>query len=156
MKYLFALSFIIVFAFFGTELGYTSTSAWHTHITYMFQHANIFHLVVNTLSFLFIWIELQKYMKQWLILPVFLIAFAVSFLPNAMLILPTVGISGAIYAMVGMFLIQLKLSKGLVIYISSVTIALVASYFMHNTNFYIHLYCLFVGTVYSFLLKVFS
>lgn len=154
MKYLFILSFALVFAFFGLELGYTTHSAWHTHITYMFQHANLFHLVLNSMSFVVLWIALQKHLKQWLILPVFLIAVIASFLPFVAFSEPTVGISGAIYAMLGVFIVYMPKNKNIILFLITLLIALGVSLVMHNSNFFIHLYCLVLGSMYGLGIKL--
>ena len=52
MKYIFVLTFFIVFFTFDKSIGYTNTSPIWTHFTYMFQHANIIHLGINSLAFI--------------------------------------------------------------------------------------------------------
>lgn len=153
MKYIFILIFILVYSFFGLELGYTNNSGWLSHFTYMFQHSNIIHLLLNSFSFLVVWIALQRFVKQVYILPVFIIAFAASFLPYASYVEPTVGVSGVVYAMMGMFVLYLK-NKGLVIFLLSVLITLIVSYFVPNSNFFLHLYCLVGGVVYGMFDKI--
>lgn len=152
MKYIFTAIFSICYAFFGLELGYTNKSGILSHFTYMFQHVNIIHLLLNSFSFIVIWIALQKHVKQYLILPVFLIGFICSFLPCASFDTPTVGVSGVIYAIMGMFTLYIK-NKALYICLLSVLISLVVSYFAPHTNFFIHLYCFVGGFIYGLLDK---
>ena len=156
MKYIFTLSFILTYIFFGVELGYTDTSEWYTHITYMFQHSTLIHLCVNLFSFMVMWLYLQRYMKQLYIMPVFIIAFVASFLPYTSFIVPTVGVSGAIYAMMGMLMPFIYKNKNFYIYILSILIVLVVSFINPNINFFIHLYCLVLGIAYGYLKKLFS
>ena len=63
MKHLIILTFIIVFIFFGHNLGYDANSPWWTHITYNFQHANIMHLLLNSVSFFYIFRALEQAIK---------------------------------------------------------------------------------------------
>ena len=156
MKYIFTLSFILTYIFFGVELGYTDTSEWYTHITYMFQHSTLIHLCVNLFSFIAMWLALQRCMKQRLILPVFAIAVVASFLPYTSFSTPTVGVSGAVYAMMGMLMPFIYKNKNFYIYILSILIVLVVSFINPNINFFIHLYCLVLGIAYGYLKKLFS
>ncbi len=148
MKYLFVITFILVYSFFGLELGYTDKSGILSHFTYMFQHINIIHLLLNSFSFIVVWIALQKHVKHLYILPMFLIAFVASFLPYASFATPTVGVSGVVYAMMGILALYLR-KKNLAIFLLSVLIALIISYFVPNSNFFIHLYCFLGGVVYG-------
>lgn len=154
MKYLFILSFILVYAFFGLNLGYTNTSDWYTHSTYMFQHASFLHLAINCLSFLVSWIILSRIFKRWFILPALLIGFAVSFIPLCEYSLPTVGISGVVYAMVGMMIPYHRFKKAYLFYLS-IAISLIVSYFLKNTNFWLHLFCFISGVLFS-LYKIYA
>lgn len=153
MKYIFTAIFSICYAFFGLELGYTNKSGILSHFTYMFQHVNIIHLLLNSFSFIVVWIALQKHVKQLHILPVFLIAFMVSFLHCASFTAPTVGVSGVIYAMMGILTLYIK-NKNLVIFLLSVLASLGVSYFVPNSNFFVHLYCFVGGAVYGMLDKI--
>jgi membrane associated rhomboid family serine protease len=102
MKYLYILTFIIVYVSFGLELGYTDSSLWYTHFTYMFQHAGIVHLLLNSIAFISLFTALEKQVNKWLLSACII---AISFLASfaAMHDMPTVGASGMVYAMIGMF-----------------------------------------------------
>jgi len=148
MKYLFVLIFIIVFIFFDKSIGYTDTSPVWTHFTYMFQHANIVHLVINSLAFIGMFRVLEKSINKYVLAAIILsIGFIVSFL--SMHKIPTVGISGAVYAMVGIYLAMILTKKLIIkdrrklyIFIASVILCLTVSFFKTNSNYGLHLLCL--------------
>jgi membrane associated rhomboid family serine protease len=148
MKYGFVLLFIIVYFFFGKELGYTTTSPLWTHLTYMFQHAGIMHLVLNSIAFIGLFGILEKIgNKYFLSIAILSIAFFASL--HSAHEIPTVGISGAVYAMTGIYFIaiavgklRVKDKKKLFTFILSILICLAISFFNKNSNFRLHLYCL--------------
>ena len=161
MKYLFVLIFIIVFIVFDKRIGYTDTSALWTHFTYMFQHANIIHLIINSLAFIGMFRVLEEAVnKYFLVLIILSISVAASFL--SMYELPTVGISGGVHAMIGILLAMLTLKykisltakSQLNIIALSVAICFIVSYFKTNSNFWLHLYCLIMGYVFWMIVKL--
>jgi membrane associated rhomboid family serine protease len=153
MKYLFVLIFVLIYSFFDKSIGYTNTSPVWTHFTYMFQHANPVHLIINSLAFIGIFGEVSKYeKKRFVVFGATAIAFFGSFLPSAMFEIPTAGASGMIYAMIGMFTAVVLFDKRLKInvrkfsiFLCSVLICLSVSYFRENSNFFLHLFCLAAG-----------
>ena len=162
MKYLFVLIFFIVFISFDKSIGYTDTSPIWTHFTYMFQHAGIIHLLINSLAFTGMFRILEKFVNKYILaISILSIGFAVSFL--SMHQLPTVGISGAVYAMVGIYLAMIptkkliiKDRKKLYIFIASIILCMTVSFFKTNSNFVLHFYCMvfsfggFVWIVFKF------
>jgi len=152
MKYIFVLIFLTVFVFFDKSIGYTDISPIWTHFTYMFQHANVVHLIINSLAFIGMFRVLERVINKYILAASILsMGFAASFI--SMYELPTVGISGAIYAMVGMYLaliltkkLTVKDRKKLYIFIASIILCLTVSFFKPNSNYGLHLICL----VYSF------
>ncbi len=155
MKYVFVLIFIIVFAFFDTSIGYTTTSPAYTHAFYMFQHANALHLVINSIAFISIFRTMERFVNKWeLSIISMVIAFAASFI--SMYEIPTVGASGMIYAMIGIFF-GLVVSKEITIadkkkfatFAVSISVCLLISFLKHNSNFFLHIYCLLFGLLTS-------
>ena len=154
MKYLLSLTLTIVYILFGNELGYTQTSAWYTHITYMFQHANLWHLSVNILSLITVWISLQRHAKSIQILPMFIVGILASFLPYASFELPTVGISGVIYAMLGMLTVLSTSIREKVMLSVFAILTITAGLITKNVNVALHAYCYIFGVIYMFLYVV--
>ena len=156
MKYLFALIFILVFIFFDNSIGYTNTSPTYTHLTYMFQHSNIIHLIINSFAFIGMFRVMERFVNKWT-LPALIIltAFASSFL--SMYDIPTVGASGMIYAMIGMFFgliisgeAPIKIDKKkMSMFIFMVLFSLIISFFKQNSNFVLHIYCMIIGAYFQ-------
>ncbi|MCL2650321.1 MAG: rhomboid family intramembrane serine protease [Candidatus Azobacteroides sp.] len=151
MKYIFVLIFLIVFITFDKSIGYTDKSPVWTHFTYMFQHANIIHLTINSLAFIGMFRILEKIINKYeLAIAILLIGFLASFM--SMYQLPTVGISGAIYAMVGIYFgmittkkLIIKDKNKLYVFIFSIILCLTVSFFKHNSNFWLHIFSLIMG-----------
>jgi len=154
MKYLFVIVFIIVFILFDKSIGYTDTSPVWTHFTYMFQHAGIIHLTLNSLAFIGMFRVLEKIINKYILSATILsIGVAASFISTYQL--PTVGISGAVYAMIGIYLSMITTKKLIIkdkskfiIFVLSVLICLVISFFKTNSNFQLHIFSLMIGYVY--------
>lgn len=156
MKYLFVLIFIVVFILFGLDLGYTTTSPLYTHITYAFQHAGIMHLIINSLAFISMFRQVEKYLNKYLLSTlIILCAFISSFW--AMYQIPTVGASSMVYAMLGIYLgliafsdkIKIADTRKFLLYIFCIIIVLSVSYLKHNSNFWVHIYSLIIGFIMS-------
>lgn len=155
MKYLFILSFILTYLFLGLELGYTATSSWSTHITYSFQHAGLMHLLLNCISFFFLFRVLEKYIASWHIAVIALsIAFAVSFLCIYSRVV--VGASAMIYAMIGIYFflvfigkIDIKNKIQLFTGIAFIILSIIISFFKPNSAGLLHLLCLISGCIIS-------
>jgi len=156
MKYLFVFIFIVVFILFGLGLGYTSTSPIYTHFTYMFQHAGIIHLIINSLAFISMFRQVEKYMNKFLLSGlIILCAFVSSFF--AMYQIPTVGASSMVYSLLGIYLGLITLSdkikiadtRKFLLFIFCITVVLSVSYFKHNSNFLVHIYSLLIGFMIS-------
>ena len=163
MKTTFILIFIAVFIFFDNSLGYTACSAWYTHITYNFQHANVWHLLINSVAFFFVFRNLQRYIPPYKIVLLSLPVAIVCSLFTAHYSLPIVGASGMIFAMIGM-LFSFAVIKAInypkaprkSLYISLVcfTIVITIGFFQKNTAGMLHLLCLVGGFVAMSLLSL--
>lgn len=151
MKHLLILIFILVFIFFGHELGYNASSPWWTHITYNFQHADWLHLIFNSVSFFYIFRALERFIRPRLIITVSLLA---AFTASLFCIydVPTVGASGMVYAMVGMYFalvsakrVRYKDKTRLYIFIACVALFLTVSFIKQNSAGMLHLLSLIFG-----------
>lgn len=154
IKYIFVLLFIVVYCVFGLELGYTTSSPFYTHITYMFQHSGIIHLAFNSIAFIAIFYNLQKVVNTWIIIASILICgFGASFM--SMYDIPTVGASSMVYAMVGidigmtLFCKQIKIAntRRYLLFICTFLFCLSLSAVLHNSNFLVHIYSFIFGFI---------
>lgn len=152
----------VVYLFFGLELGYTATSPWWTHVTYMFQHSGWLHLLLNAVAFYSLFGLLQRFFRPWLIVSVmFASAFGWSFV--CVYPLPVVGSSGLVYAMLGMYFMLVSVGKiryrnrfDLHLAIVSVATFLLISFLKHNSAGLLHLLCLISGYVTAFIIISFN
>lgn len=163
IKYLFILVFIVIYILFSAELGYTNTSPLYTHITYIFQHASILHLTINSISFIVVFTMLDKLTDRKMFLSVsFMIGIVASFL--AMYDIPTVGVSAVIYAMIGLYIgvtlfykdIKIADTRKYLLNICIITFGLTISMIRTNSNFYVHLYSLVIGFIYATIVSRFQ
>jgi membrane associated rhomboid family serine protease len=165
MKYLFVLIFIIVYILSGIETGYTASSPVYTHFTYMFAHAGLAHLFVNSLAFTGMFHALEKLhiCKGWILaLPVMACGFIASF--GAQSDVPTVGSSSMVYAMAGAYLVWIWRCKTVKItdrtkfitFIICICVSLIISYFRGSSNFPLHLLSILCGGVWAGGLAIFK
>jgi len=162
MKYFILLSFFLVYCFFGLELGYSATLPVWKHITYMFQHASLMHLLINSFSFFVFFSALIRHYPPWRIaLLSFSVGFAASFFCTYSQVV--VGASGVIYAMIGMYFFLVTIGRvrfqnktSLIVSIVSVLTFLTISFLKHNSAGMLHLLCLLSGYLGSFLLSLLS
>ncbi len=154
MKYLFVVIFVAVFILFDTDLGYICRSPLHTHFTYMFQHAGLVHLILNSLAFIAVFHSLSRLVNRWIIISVSLsCGFAASFLSTTNI--PTVGASSMVYAMIGLYIATTLLNRKIkitdtrkyLLFISCVLIGLIVSALNPSSNFLVHVYSLVFGFV---------
>lgn len=159
IKYLFILVFIVIYILFGIELGYTNTSPLYTHITYIFQHASILHLIINSISFIVVFTMLDKLADRKMFIP---ISFAIGVVASfwAMYDIPTVGVSAVIYAMIGLYIgitlfhkdIKIADTRKYLLFIFCIILSLAISYFKEGSNYLIHLNSLFLGCTFRVIL----
>lgn len=161
MQYIIILIFFIIYFCFGLELGYTNGSPLFTHFTFMFQHVNLFHLIINSLAFIGVYRTLRKFIKGYIII---LLCILISFISSFFSVydIPTVGASAMVYSMIGMYfgitLFDKKIKiidyKKYSLYVISVLVMLAASYLKESSNFFIHCCSLVIsmGVVMSYLI----
>lgn len=149
MQYIIVLLFIIIYLISDLSLGYYYLSPLYTHFTYMFQHAGWMHLILNSLAFITLYRVLSKYIK-YLLLVIIVIGFCASFL--SVYLVPTVGASSMVYAMLGMC-VGLEITKqwklkNIKMFLFSVCLMLCISFFKHSSNFGLHVWSLVFGLAY--------
>ncbi len=156
LKYCFPLVFLIVFLSFDTSIGFTDDSALWTHFTYMFQHAGWLHLIINSIAFVGMFMTLGRFVsKWWLVLMCLLGGFTASFAGEYHL--PTVGASGMVYVMIGIYISYTLFSKDVKItsvkkyawFVVSSIAMLAAGWFLHGVNFWLHLCGFGLGLVWG-------
>ena len=146
MKYIFILTFMIVYTLYGKELGYTTSSGFHTHLSYMFQHSGIIHLILNSIAFFSLFHILQHRINKYLLaICIMGISCAVSFISEHDI--PTIGASGMVYAMIGIYIHAYKItaSRKYLKFITVVTVGLAVSLLNENSNFLLHVYSMLCG-----------
>lgn len=154
MQYLIIILFIIVYLIFGLEIGYYYGSPLYTHFTYMFQHAAILHLLINSIAYISIFRSLKKLCGiRTIIVCSVISAFIASFF--AVYDIPTVGASSMVYAMFGHYIgitliskdIKIADTKKYLLFISCLMVSLVVSLVKQSSNFLLHLFSLISGFV---------
>lgn len=158
MKHLFIIAYIIVYIFFGKDLGYDAFSPCWKHITYNFQHANLMHLFLNSVSFYYLFRALERFIRPWIIASAALTsAVAASFL--CIYPVPVVGSSGMVYAMIGMYFalvtakrIRYREKTPLYVFLAGVAIFLTLSFIKPNSAGMLHLASLITSFTVSFII----
>ena len=156
VTYILSFIFILVYIFFGHEIGFVTNSPWWTHFTYTFQHASILHLVINTLVFINVFRVMEKFLSWKVLLPaIYFIATCASF--ASVQSIPTVGASGMIYAMFGMmsFIVLFNSSswRQKRVFFLSIAFMLLVSFFNKGSNFEVHVLSFLIGVLYYPILK---
>lgn len=162
MKYIVVMIFILGILTLDSSFGYTLTSPWWTHLTYIFVHQNFIHLLMNSIGFLMLFDLLQKIFNKWVLLcAVFLIAFIASF--AASYPLPTIGASGVVYALIGVMVelvvagkIKHKNKLNLFVFALALLLGITISFFKGTSNVLLHIICLLMGFVYGWAYDLFK
>lgn len=163
MRYSIIILFIIVHLLWGIEVGYSSHSAIYTHFTYSFQHVSWIHLFFNSIGLISLYNVLEKVFSKFVLLAYsYSIAVLASFLSKRDL--PTVGSSGVIYAMIGLFLATSLIGKKLKIvdhkkflsYIICIGASLLLSAVKENVNNVCHISALALGSIAGMLDSLFK
>lgn len=156
-KYLLITIFVISFLCGDTSWGYTRESALYTHFTYIFQHASLLHLIVNSSSFLALFRAHEKITPTRIILSISITSAVIASFFTAKDI-PTIGASGMIYAMIGSLTSLLIKKKAIIkkrlsmfVFLLGTSLSLTISLFQPNSNFSLHLLSMILGATITFL-----
>lgn len=153
MKYLFLLIFILIYLS-GINIGYAQHTPEYTHFVYMFQHTNILHLTLNTFSFISFARMLEKVIPQYFLYGYVYVAAVIASYASIKLH-PTIGASGMVFALLGIYITlsicgkKLKIinkSKYLIWLFSIITSAVILAFNPHINNLN-HLYAFIIGTI---------
>lgn len=141
---LYILVLACAFFDFNPEWGYMSGSPWWAHLTFHFAHGNIFHLAANMLVVFMLLLNRKD--KLWLWPVSLIVATLCSFIISTPI--PTVGLSGTLFAYYGIIFIkdgpQLKPFIHTLIYLA------VSCIFASRMATGLHFICLFMGALVGF------
>lgn len=129
---------LLVFYFYGQKTGYTDSSGIESHLLYPLYHANIWHLACNIMCLWMIKCPLN-------IIVTFVLAVLCSFIP-CLVSEPTMGLSGVLFAVVGISWGRLRAFKRMCRYNIPI---IIITFFIPNVNALIHLYCLMAGYLFG-------
>lgn len=147
------ISIMFIFVYFlHINNSYSLGHEYPGVLLYMFSHANMMHLFVNLLSFIVIYKAVDEpylFFKMWVV--------AVLSGIGSIALLPTMGCSGMIVAMFGLFIGQvinhrLRIidKKQFAIYVLSFVFFLIICLFNRNINNINHLIALVIGFSYGY------
>lgn len=125
---------------------YDNSPIWH-RITYHFFHANILHAVIN------VWCMLACVFIAKLSWRQILMAFIIACFAPAEYKIPTIGLSGVCYAMLGIISVYAKKQLAYHAYITF-CIALTWMFLADKVNNPLHLYCYLAGITYEYFYKL--
>lgn len=114
MKHIIPAIFITVYLTGCQQLGYSTQSPLYTHFTYMFQHANIIHLIINTYSYTTLFNKLSATIPPLRLATYTYSAALITSFCSAHPT-PTVGASGMIMALLAIYITLPILGKKLTI-----------------------------------------
>ena len=128
---------------FFSPIGFTHDSGLMSHLAFGFFHANVFHFLGNVLFMWMMKIPLRLF-------PAFMVSFLCSFVPSPMLWgfceKPTCGLSGILFASIGMAWGRVGDFRKMVRY---TLFPVLICGLIPNMNFLMHIYCLLLGYIYE-------
>ena len=128
------------------QFGFSKTqNEWYYHLTYNFVHVNFLHLALNMVALYFIESPFRKYQSWYVIAVAFISSLAASYL--SVKSLPTVGLSGFLWALIGISywyalcanFKQMLISFGLLT-LAAIIIHLTKSSFNENLHVFAYLF----------------
>lgn len=127
---------VLCIAFYTLHIGFDSNSDVTTHVTYNFNHVNVFHLIVNLMV-------LWQIKNKIDISGALLVAFVASYLPMYVTE-PTMGLSGFLFAAFGIMWGKTgEFKKAMKAGLPFIIITML----LPNVNGLLHLYCYLIGYV---------
>lgn len=131
--------YILSFWFDTTLLGYSNGSCLINRITYMFAHTGLLHLIFNLISLNVLWraIKRMKYIQSGIVVS-FLAAFAATYFSEYNI--PTVGLSGVCFGMLGVLTIFCFRNKEYMITLAVISVMQIICYFFTASNVLNHAY----------------
>lgn len=123
------------------HLGFYEGCSWINHIAYVFCHVNVFHAIVN----LFILWEIKNKIP---IFGAFLVSISASFLPMYNTVIPTMGLSGFLFASFG--ILWGRTGRWKDAFVKAMPF-IVLTMIIPRTNGLLHLWCFWIGYILGFL-----
>lgn len=114
---------------------------WWRRVTYMFCHANVIHLGTNVWALLYIVFLFR--VDMWMLL---LGALSASLVPDALVGVPTVGLSGVVFFLLGGITHTVGNKAR---YLSGNLSVILFGVLLPNIAWGVHLWCFVCGTIYS-------
>lgn len=135
------ISILIFFASLFVEtniLGYHESSIWYTRFTYIFASTNILHLTINLYAYRVFDKVLQKlYIPNYKYIA-FLVAVIATF--GTEQTLPTIGLSGVVYGMLGITCAKVH-NRQMILSMMVVLALNILSFFFGKSNVLLHCLC---------------
>jgi membrane associated rhomboid family serine protease len=116
------------------QVAASASSAWHTHLIYMFFHGNALHLAINGYALWHCFSE-WKYM---------LAAYIISVISSFPVTEPVIGASSIICAIWGMTMIRLDKNRW-----AQAIVIFTASFFIPFISWSTHIQCFALGFIYE-------
>lgn len=143
------LVFITSFFYDTSVLGYSESTGMINRVTYMFAHASLVHFIINMVSFNM----LARAIKGGRGVVIGVVSAAAATFGSEMSI-PTVGLSGVIYAMLGyIFALNPRCKSYNMALLLAVAVNIALSFIVSSSNCTVHLLSLAYGVALTFIIN---
>lgn len=122
--------------------GIYGAAQWYTRFTYQWIHVSIWHLLINL--WVFYNITRTYKVRKWH----YIIAYIISVPPILVGTVPTVGLSGICFALMGILWYQVLHTR---LYHTWIAGFILAGFCVPGTNVWLHLYCYTAGALIGWL-----
>ena len=137
--------------YYPLHFGYSETSNFYTHFTFMFVHLGSYHLIINLYVFYTLYEVLEKKLGSYALWLPLLVSFLASFICEYKI--HTIGLSGVIFSMLALFFVFYRLKRSNYIMNALIlSIGLVVGYYS-NMNIKLHIVCFLSSLVIGIVIK---
>ena len=137
--------------YYPLHFGYSETSNFYTHLTFMFVHSGLSHLIINLYVFYTLYEVLEKKLGSYALWLPLLVSFLASFICQYKI--PTIGLSGVVFSMLALFFVFYRLKRSNYILNALIlSIGLVVGYYS-NVNIKLHIVCFLSSLVIGIVIK---
>lgn len=157
------MPFILILFFFYAigsfidmrAFGISTTSPWWCLFTYSFVHLSFTHLLVNAFVFLSYWRKMKGIINLYFFIPLIITVPVIAAILSAHTDI-TVGASGIIYAIIGIYIVAFPLPRNVLIkFITLIVLSFALTCFLPTVNTGIHIYSFLLSLVVSLLCRRF-